>query len=85
MTKEEFKKFVLSEAKKILGDSEGTKASCEAFSSSDVKELSENIKRLKKDLDFRNPMLSEQIIKSDDSSDRMRKLYSFQIPDDENR
>lgn len=96
MTREEFKQFVLIEAKKLLDESnksvdfEPIKPKRDInVSSSEVRELSENIKRIQKELDFRNPILSEPIIDEDnklkESFSRMKRLYNFEIPNDENR
>lgn len=95
MTRNEFEQFVLEEAKKLLGESQSNntlnvdKGNYSRVSSSEVRQLSENIKRISKELDFRNPILSEPIIDNNNSLketfDRMKKLYNFEIPEDEQR
>lgn len=71
MNKEEFKKYVISEAKKHLFSTDKPtevvkpitesieQKSKEQISSSDIKKLAEEIKKINKNIDLRNPMISE--------------------------
>lgn len=71
MNKEEFKKYVIEEAKKHLFSTEqraekakpisesAHKTYVEQISSSDIKKLAEEIKKINKNIDLRNPMISE--------------------------
>lgn len=71
MNKEEFKKYVISEARKHLFSTEQPSPKVEQISESvdnestesvnvsDIKKLAEEIKKINKKIDFRNPLISE--------------------------
>lgn len=71
MNKEEFKKYVMSEAKKYLFSTEQAapevkpisesveKPSTEKVNASDIKRLAEEMKKINKKIDLRNPLISE--------------------------
>lgn len=71
MNKDEFKKYVISEAKKYLFSTEQKASEVKPvsesvedvskteLSSSDIKKLAEEIKKINKKIDLRNPMISE--------------------------
>lgn len=73
MTKEEFKKYVLAEAQKYLFSPEkdvpavvkenvqviATPANTPSVEPSDIKKLAEEMKKINKTIDLRNPLISE--------------------------
>lgn len=106
MDPKEFKAFVISNAKRYIfegqdlsknqkDDSKKEKAIVsESVSPEKIKLLAEEMKKINKKIDLRNPLISpelfdiiskEKTIGTDEKSNRWKNLYNYEIPQDDSR
>ncbi len=71
-----------------------TKTTTESCSPDKIKSLVEEMKKINKKIDLRNPLINpeffdiiseETIVVKEDVSDRWKNLYNYEIPEDESR
>lgn len=109
MDKKEFREFVIKSAKKYIFEGEQKQkpeeniqpsCPCGNFKPDQIKTLAEEMKKINKKIDLRNPLISpelfdiisedksvseEKTVIKEDQNKRWQNLYSYNIPEDDNR
>lgn len=82
MTRDEFKNFVLSEAKKVMSEKPAAQKVVEPkIQLSDINEMVDEFKKMTSRLDLRSPMMEASNL----DKERLKKLYTFERPSDDDR
>jgi hypothetical protein len=109
MDKNEFKRFVIENAKKYISESiqktteksleeTSSKTTVEAIDPKQIKMLAEEMKKINKKIDLRNPLInpelfdiiseeniiSKEVVK-ESQKDKWKSLYNYNIPTDDKR